>query len=268
MGAGASKKPGSAYLAPSEEAYNQSHFLKKATNIEARRLQILLSSIGKTTYHEKVLACIKVEFLSTDNLTTHENGHQTLPVADCHQIVTEALVECSVPPEAHQPLMERIVNKLPLAFGIVDVDDLMYIVGQQMCRYNSYLRARSKFDDLDKDKSGFLDGPELNQVVDWMLKMIEENGVELSADEEEVRRMMLERIDADKVTFTCSFPRSYPPTPVPAFAPGFFCRCSFCHVLHSNHARLYPPPTHPSRRTSGCPSRSSSCCSRRSSARA
>ena len=199
MGAGVSQKPRKE-IQVADESYNQSHFLKKATNIEARRLQILLSSIGKTTYHEKVLACIKVEFLSKENLTTHPNGHQTLPVKDCHTIVQEAFVECTVPVEHHQPLMDRLIAKLPISYGIVDVDDLMYLVGQQMCRYNSYLRARSKFDDLDKDKSGYLDGPELNQVVDWMLKMIEENGVVLSADEEEVRRMMLERIDADKVT--------------------------------------------------------------------
>ena len=91
MGAGVSQKPRKE-IQVADESYNQSHFLKKATNIEARRLQILLSSIGKTTYHEKVLACIKVEFLSKENLTTHPNGHQTLPVKDCHTIVQEAFV--------------------------------------------------------------------------------------------------------------------------------------------------------------------------------
>ena len=200
MGAGASQKSAIPTLVHNDDkSYNCSHFLKKATNLEARRLQIVLTTIGKTIYHEKVLACIKVEFLSADNLTTHANDHQTLPVKDCHNIVQKALVECSVPVEHHQPLMERLTNKLPLSHGIVDVDDLMYQAGQQMCRYSTYLRARTKFDDLDKDKSGFLDGPELNLVVDWMLNMIEENGVVLSADDVEVRHMMLERIDADKV---------------------------------------------------------------------
>ena len=207
------------------------HTLKKA-NTEARKLQLLLSSIGKTHFHEKVLACVKVEFLSHERAQKTASDDYVLGSDDCMQIVNEAFTECFVPPEFHDPVKRRLLQRIPLTVKEVYADDLMHVLGQAMCQYNSYLKAKTKFAELDTDNSGYLDGPELNKVVDWMLRSIVESGVELNADEEgvclfclhvassrvcvpdtagspfffnlfplccalEMRKLMLDRIDAD-----------------------------------------------------------------------
>ena len=161
------------------------HTLKKA-NTEARKLQLLLSSIGKTHFHEKVLACVKVEFLSHERAQKTASDDYVLGSDDCMQIVNEAFTECFVPPEFHDPVKRRLLQRIPLTVKEVYADDLMHVLGQAMCQYNSYLKAKTKFAELDTDNSGYLDGPELNKVVDWMLRSIVESGVELNADEEGV----------------------------------------------------------------------------------
>ena len=142
-----------------------------SSSIEARRLQIVLASIGKTVYHEKVLASVKIDFLASESLVTFK-GKQSLSAQLCHTIVEDALKEALVPEDHHEPIKSRLRKKLPLHVKHVSVDDLMYLLGQCMCKYNSFMKARKKFDELDADGSGYLDGPELNKVVDWMLQVV------------------------------------------------------------------------------------------------
>lgn len=142
-----------------------------SSSVEARRLQVVLASIGKTTYHEKVLASVNVDFLANEHLVTFK-GKQTLSAQLCHTIVEVALKDAMVPDDHHEPIKSRLRKKLPLHIKHVNIDDLMYLLGQCMCKYNSMLKARLKFDELDSDGSGYLDGPELNKVVDWMLQVM------------------------------------------------------------------------------------------------
>ena len=154
-----------------------------SSSVEARRLQVVLASIGKTTYYEKVLASVKVDFLASEHLVTFK-GKQVLTAQLCHTIVEDALKETMVPVDHHEPIKARLLKKVPLHLKHVSVDDLMYLLGQCMCKFNSMLKARTKFDELDADGSGYLDGPELNKVVDWMLQTLDDSGMLLDRDEE------------------------------------------------------------------------------------
>ena len=171
MGGGASKTAtaGAEGETPSDSERTKAVKTLRKANTEARKLQLLISAIGKTHFHETVLACVKVEFLSHNKAKKIASGDYVLPCADCMQIVSESFEECIVPMEFRDPVRKRLLQRIPLSVNAVPVDDLMHVLGQAMCQYNSYLKAKSKFDELDNDNSGYLDGHELNKVVDWML---------------------------------------------------------------------------------------------------
>ena len=76
-------------------------------------------------------------------------------------------------------------------------EDLAYYASQAICKYNTASKARAKFDELDVDKSGSLDGTELNKVVQWMFTMTADGPVS-TEEEEEAKQLMLERIDTSK----------------------------------------------------------------------
>jgi len=63
--------------------------------------------------------------------------------------------------------------------------------GQQ----TSALLARARFDELDVDKSGFLENKELEKVVQWVMESF---GTKLGTDPEVVKAKMMQRLDANK----------------------------------------------------------------------
>jgi calmodulin len=63
--------------------------------------------------------------------------------------------------------------------------------GQQ----TSALLARARFDEIDVDKSGYLENKELDKVTQWVMDSF---GSKLGTDPETVRAKMMQRLDANK----------------------------------------------------------------------
>lgn len=62
--------------------------------------------------------------------------------------------------------------------------------------------AKARFDELDVDKSGFLENKELEKVTAWV---IESFGSKLGTDPEVVKSKMMQRLDANKVLLDLSY---------------------------------------------------------------
>jgi len=54
--------------------------------------------------------------------------------------------------------------------GKLDLDEFLVLFNEMLVRYSLLERARAKFQELDADKSGFLESAELDKVVAWSLE--------------------------------------------------------------------------------------------------
>lgn len=180
MGAGASAG------SPSQRAGNGE---KRSQNAESRKIQNLLSSIGKTPYLEKVVAAV------------NERENSSAVVADTAAAM--AILDTIFASVAEMPDDDKVVVKGMLTtkmagFTNISTDDLTFYTMQAICKNNTKCKAKAKFDELDVDKSGHLNGEELNTVVKWMFTMSSDVLQTGSAEEAEAKAVMMERIDADK----------------------------------------------------------------------
>jgi len=180
MGAGASAASASQKVAGTE---------KRAQNAESRKIQNLLSSIGKTVYLEKVVAALQARENATEPVETAEAGIAILDT-----------IFASVPemPDDDKVAVKSMLQTKMEGFTNIPTDDLAFYTMQAICKNNTKCKAKAKFDELDVDKSGVLNGEELNLVVKWMFTMSTEMLEAGTTEEAEAKAVMMERIDADK----------------------------------------------------------------------
>ena len=155
--------------------------------MEARKIQLLLAAIGKTAYLEAVLAAI----------TTATNGAALADDAAALAALDAACNSVAEMPDADKVYVKEFVGKRLKGRTNITGEDLAYYASQAICKHNTASKARAKFDELDVDKSGSLDGTELNKVVQWMFTLTADGPVS-TEEEEEAKQMMLERIDTSK----------------------------------------------------------------------
>lgn len=55
--------------------------------------------------------------------------------------------------------------------GQLDIAEFIQLFEEEMRRMDILRRARSKFTELDVDNSGFLEGPEIIKVINWVIMM-------------------------------------------------------------------------------------------------
>ena len=165
------------------------HTEKRSQNAEARKIQNLLSSIGKTVYLEKVIS----------TLQARENGNEPIEDADAAIAILDT-VFASVPemPDDDKVAVKSMLQTKMVGFTNIPGDDLAFYAMQAICKNNTKCKAKAKFDELDVDKSGVLNGEELNLVVKWMFTMSSDLIEAGTSEEAEAKAVMMERIDADK----------------------------------------------------------------------
>lgn len=181
MGAGASA------ASASQKAVHTDN--KRSQNPEARKIQNLLSSIGKTVYLEKV----------TSALQARENVSEPIADAGAATAILDT-VFASVPemPDDDKVAVKTMLASKMQGFSNIPGEDLSFYTMQAICKNNTRVKAKAKFDELDVDKSGVLNGEELNLVVKWMFTMSSELMDAGNSEEAEAKAVMMERIDADK----------------------------------------------------------------------
>ena len=181
MGAGAG-----AGASASQKAVNTD---KRSQNAEARKIQNLLSSIGKTVYLEKVITAIN----------GRENSSEPFADFDAVMVVVDAIF-ATIPemPDDDKVAVKNLMMAKMAGFTNIPTDDVTFYAMQSICKNNTRCKAKAKFDELDVDKSGVLNGEELNLVVKWMFTMSSDLMDSGSSEEAEAKAVMMERIDADK----------------------------------------------------------------------
>lgn len=159
---------------------------QKKVNAEARKIQQLLSSIGKTVYLPKIQDAIRA------------NGGVCSDAAAALAVVGEVFGATAEMPDADKAKCTEILTKRLVGYTNITADDLEFHTTQVICRYNTATKAKAKFDELDGDKSGHLNGEELSLVVKWMFEMSTEAGTVGDEEEAEAKAVMMDRIDANK----------------------------------------------------------------------
>ena len=113
----------------------------------------------------RMLAAARFRELDKDNSGMLEN-------AELHEVVDWVMQAFgsklgSNKEEVKTKLMERIdANK----DGKLDLEEFLVLFNEMLIRYSLMERAKAKFQELDTDKSGFLEASELDKVVSWSLE--------------------------------------------------------------------------------------------------
>jgi len=89
-------------------------------------------------------------------------------------------------------LIERIDNDGDGKISLIEFTNLFEHV---IARTSMLQRAKVKFDELDSDKSGFIERSELDKMIDWVLTVYIEKSVE---DRTSFHKTFLDRIDVNK----------------------------------------------------------------------
>ena len=167
---------------------------------DVRKIQYLIAHLGKTSYLDDVCASIM--------------SHGAAEVKDKAESLTllkEILTATpDLLPSDLSVIMDAVVHMTKEEL-VLSMQDLVFYVTQAICKHNTVQKAKMKFDELDTDKSGCLEGKEINRVVEWMFHLSQlgpEDSTVLhtstrshnitSEEEEATRRLMMSRIDGDK----------------------------------------------------------------------
>ena len=172
---------------------------RKNKREEIRKIQYLISHLGKTNYLDNVCATIL--------------SHGATEVKDKADALTLLHEILTATPEILPPDLTVIMDAVETMTEdelCLSMQDLVYYSTQAICKHNTIQKAKIKFDELDVDKSGFLEGKEINRVVEWMFHVSNEGSENFAAitstrshnitaeEEEFTRRLMMSRIDGDK----------------------------------------------------------------------
>ena len=162
---------------------------RRSQNAEARKIQNLLSSIGKTPYLEAVITAIN----------GRENSSEAIADADAAMAILDKVFAsvAEMPDDDKVAVKSMLLSKMP-GFTNIPTEDLSFYTMQAICKNNTKCKAKAKFDELDVDKSGVLNGDEINLVVKWMFTMSSDLIEAGTTEEAEAKAVMMERIDADK----------------------------------------------------------------------
>lgn len=162
---------------------------RRSQNAEARKIQNLLSSIGKTPYLEAVITAIN----------GRENSSEAIAEADAAMAILDKVFAsvAEMPDDDKVAVKSMLLSKMP-GFTNIPTEDLSFYTMQAICKNNTKCKAKAKFDELDVDKSGVLNGDEINLVVKWMFTMSSDLIEAGTTEEAEAKAVMMERIDADK----------------------------------------------------------------------
>jgi Ca2+-binding EF-hand superfamily protein len=125
-------------------------------SVEAVRILQLLSSLGKSEAQDKVIESVSKAFADAD---TEKKG---LDIATVKPIVEAALKEHAAGEAAElvQAIMTS-VERNHVTDGLIQLAGLSSAITKKMSRSHTVRRAKGKFDELDADKSGFIDGKEI-----------------------------------------------------------------------------------------------------------
>ena len=78
--------------------------------------------------------------------------------------------------------------------GKLDMKEFLILFEDMLVRTELMTRARSKFEELDADKSGMLEKAELDKVADWVLEAYTEKSIE---ERSSFKATLLKRIDVN-----------------------------------------------------------------------
>ena len=180
---------------------------QKNKHEEARKIQYLIAHLGKTSYLDDVCASI-----------LSHGAAEVKDKAEALGLLQEILTATpDLLPQDLSVIMDAVAQMTEEEL-VLSMQDLVFYVTQAICKHNTIQKAKIKFDELDTDKSGCLEGKEINQVVEWMFHLSHvgpEGSTTYNAstrshnitteEEEATRRLMMSRIDGDKDQ-TLSFP--------------------------------------------------------------
>jgi Ca2+-binding EF-hand superfamily protein len=127
---------------------------------EVAKLLQLLSALGKSEAEEMVVESVSKAFSEADK------DSKGLELTAVKPIVEAALKE-HVTNEADAAALQKSimtsVERNAISNGVVQLKGLLSIISKKMSRDHTVRCAKEKFDELDSDKSGFIDGKEISK---------------------------------------------------------------------------------------------------------
>lgn len=119
------------------------------------------------TNQEKVMVMCKEKF---EELDVDKNGFlENTELIKVIEWVLSAFAEgISSVKDAETRMMERIDSNKD---GKLDYEEFSKLFILMLARFAVFERAKVKFTELDADSSGFLEGAEIDKVVDWALEI-------------------------------------------------------------------------------------------------